>query len=166
MSAAAINESALSDTLFALADPTRRRLLQMLGEGPRPVGELLGEFALSAPAISKHLRVLRQCLLVEEERDASDARLRIYRLRPEPLADLDAWLSHMRAFWELQLDAFAAYVDGSAGTTTPATRKRKPRPKTGVRTKALSGTCPNPKDTARASGTQPQGSRRPRRAGR
>ncbi len=115
----AVTEAALSDTLFALADPTRRRMLQLLGEGPKPVGALLGEFELSAPAISKHLRVLRQCMLVEETRDATDARLRIYRLRPEPLDDLDAWLAHMRAFWELQLGAFADYVE-----RTPVSRDR------------------------------------------
>ena len=60
-------------------------MVQMLGKGPKAVGELAGAFALSAPAISKHLRVLRHCLLVEEERHARDARLRIYRLRREPL---------------------------------------------------------------------------------
>ena len=100
----------LSATLAALADPTRRHMVQMLGKGPKAVGELAGAFALSAPAISKHLRVLRHSQLVIEERHTRDARLRIYRLRRERLEDLDAWLAHMRAFWELQLGAFAAHV--------------------------------------------------------
>lgn len=105
---------ALSSTLAALADPTRRHIVQMLGEGPKPVGELAGAFHLSAPAISKHLRVLRHSLLVEEERHSGDARLRIYRLRPEPLENVDAWLAHMRKFWTLQLGAFAEHVQRRA----------------------------------------------------
>ena len=97
-------------------------MVQMLGKGPKAVGELAGAFALSAPAISKHLRVLRHCLLVEEERHARDARLRIYRLRREPLDDLDAWLAHMRAFWEVQLGAFAEHVVQRTAQT-PSTRR-------------------------------------------
>lgn len=97
-------------------------MVQMLGKGPKAVGELAGAFALSAPAISKHLRVLRHCLLVEEERHARDARLRIYRLRREPLDDLDAWLAHMRAFWEVQLGAFAEHV-AQRTAQTPSTRR-------------------------------------------
>jgi DNA-binding transcriptional ArsR family regulator len=119
-------EELLSDTLYALADPTRRRMLQLLGTGPKPVGELVGEFALSAPAISKHLKVLRECMLVEESRGEGDARVRIYRLRPEPLEDLGAWLEHMRAFWTLQLDAFAGYVAASG-----AKPKRRSTPRSG-----------------------------------
>ena len=110
-------QAGLSETFAALADPTRRAMVQMLGQGQKPVGELAAAFALSAPAISKHLRVLRQSLLVEEQRDSSDARLRVYRLRPEPLHDLDAWLVHMRTFWALQLDAFAAHVATRAANT-------------------------------------------------
>ena len=99
-------------------------MVQMLGQGPKAVGEIASAFALSAPAISKHLRVLRHGLIVEEERHARDARLRIYRLRREPLDDLDAWLAHMRTFWELQLGAFAAQV---AATAPPAKRRvRRP----------------------------------------
>lgn len=113
----------LSDTFAALADPTRRAMVQMLGQGQKPVGELAAAFELSAPAISKHLRVLRQCHLVYEQRDAGDARLRVYRLRLEPLNDLDAWLGHMRAFWAIQLDAFAAHV--AARQSGSSTRQAK-----------------------------------------
>ena len=115
----------LSETFAALADPTRRAMVQMLGQGEKPVGELAAAFAISAPAISKHLRVLRHCLLVEEQRDPADARLRVYRLRTEPLHDLDAWLAHMRAFWQLQLGAFARHVEEKHGRQTKQQQRRK-----------------------------------------
>ena len=118
----------LSRTLAALADPTRRQLVQLLGNGPKPVNALLAEFSLSGPAISKHLRVLRHSLLVEEVQHDADARLRIYRLRREPFNDLQAWVQHMQAFWELQLGAFAAHVSARAGADETARRSRGKAP--------------------------------------
>lgn len=98
-------------TLAALADPTRRRVVELLRERPRPAGELAAAFEVSAPAMSRHLRVLRSGGLIEATSADSDARLRIYQLRPEPFAALQAWLVEVEAFWGGQLDAFKAHVD-------------------------------------------------------
>jgi DNA-binding transcriptional ArsR family regulator len=90
------------EALSALADDTRRRIVEVLAEGERSVGELSALFAISRPGVSRHLRVLREAGLVRAE---VDAQRRIYRLRPEPLADLDSWLARWRPFWEQRLDA-------------------------------------------------------------
>jgi DNA-binding transcriptional ArsR family regulator len=93
-------------TLAALADPTRRRIVELLRERPRRAGELVAEFAVTGPAVSRHLRVLRRSGLVEERGIDADARVRVYHLRPEPLAGLRAWVDQVQAFWSDQLDAF------------------------------------------------------------
>ena len=100
-------------TLAALADPTRRRVVELLRERPRRAGELAADCATSGPAMSRHLRVLRGSGLVEVEEDRidQDARLRVYRLRPEPFVALQAWLDQKQAFWADQLDAFKAHVE-------------------------------------------------------
>ncbi len=102
--------AAIDLTLAALADPTRRRVIELLRERPRPAGELAAAFAMPPPAMSRHLRVLRTRGLVDERRDATDSRLRIYALRREPFAELDAWLAAIDSLWTEQLDAFAAHV--------------------------------------------------------
>ncbi len=89
----------LDNTLTAIADPTRRRVIELLRIRPRAAGELAQIMAISAPAMSKHLRVLRAGRLVEEERDPGDARIRVYRLRPERFTELAEWLTDVRAFW-------------------------------------------------------------------
>jgi DNA-binding transcriptional ArsR family regulator len=105
----------LDTTLSALADPTRRQVVELLRERPRRAGELAAACALSGPAMSRHLRVLRAGGLVkvdaEEERVEQDARLRVYRLRPEPFVGLQAWLDQVQAFWTDQLEAFKAHVE-------------------------------------------------------
>jgi DNA-binding transcriptional ArsR family regulator len=89
-------------TIFeALADPTRRRILDTLRERPRIVGELVDLLGMSQPLISKHLRVLRDAGLVQVRQDAQR---RWYELRTEPLVELDAWLSPYRHFWESRYD--------------------------------------------------------------
>jgi DNA-binding transcriptional ArsR family regulator len=89
-------------TIFeALADPTRRHILDLLRERPRVVGELVALLGLSQPLISKHLRVLRDVELVQVRQDAQR---RWYELRPEPLAELDAWLASYRHLWATNLD--------------------------------------------------------------
>ncbi len=103
--------SDLDNTLAALADPTRRRVIELLRERPRRAGELSAAFDVSAPAMSRHLRVLRRRGLVEEERLEHDARVRIYRLRRERFADLHAWLDQVEAFWTEQLDAFKTHAE-------------------------------------------------------
>lgn len=101
----------LDDTLAALADPTRRQVVELLRVRPRRAGELSAAAAMSAPAMSRHLRVLRTRGLVEDAPAADDARARVYRLCREPFAELSAWLAEVEAFWEGQLDAFKALAE-------------------------------------------------------
>ena len=86
----------------ALADPTRRTIVELLAEGERSAGELAAEFETSRPAVSRHLRVLREHGLVSAR---EHGRRRLYALEPAPLAELDEWLSHYRSFWTNRLDA-------------------------------------------------------------
>ncbi len=90
------------DTLAVLAEPTRRRILDLLLERPRLVGEITAELGLSQPGTSKHLRVLREAGLVAVRHDAQR---RWYGLDPAPLAELDEWLGRYRPFWAQRLDA-------------------------------------------------------------
>jgi DNA-binding transcriptional ArsR family regulator len=92
----------------ALAQPTRRRILDLLREGERPVGELVDRLQVSQPAVSKHLRVLREVGLVGVR---SDAQRRLYRVRPEPLEELDAWLAPYRRMWSRSFDALERHLD-------------------------------------------------------
>ena len=101
----------LDITLGALADPTRRGVVDLLRRRPRRAGELAAAFDLSAPAMSRHLRVLRTRGLIEEERVDHDARVRVYKLRPEPFRDLHEWLDEVEAFWTDQLSAFKAHAE-------------------------------------------------------
>ena len=96
----------LDRTLSALADPTRRRVVDLLRERPRRAGEIAETFGMSRPAMSRHLRVLRTRGLVEEKRDAGDARARVYQLRPEPIDELSTWISDVQRFWDDQLESF------------------------------------------------------------
>ena len=96
----------LDRTLSALADPTRRRVVDLLRERPRRAGEIAETFGMSRPAMSRHLRVLRTHGLVEEKRDAADARARVYRLRPEPIDELSTWIAEVQRFWNDQLESF------------------------------------------------------------
>ena len=103
----------LDTTLTALADPTRRHVVELLRERPRRAGELSADCSMSGPAMSRHLRVLRASGLVEieEEQIDQDARLRVYRLRPEPFVALQAWLDQVQAFWTEQLGAFKDHIE-------------------------------------------------------
>lgn len=103
----------LDDTLSALADPTRREMIELLRKGPRRAGELAAAFDVSAPAISRHLRVLRTRGLIEEEPAPHDARLRVYRLRAEPFRGLHSWLEQVEDFWGEQLESFKAVAESS-----------------------------------------------------
>jgi DNA-binding transcriptional ArsR family regulator len=95
-------------TLDVLAEPTRRRILDLLLERARPVGDLVVELGASQPATSKHLRVLRDAGLVDVR---PDGQRRIYALRPEPLAELDAWLEPYRRLWSASLDRLERHLD-------------------------------------------------------
>ncbi len=98
----------MATTFEVLAEPNRRRILDLLRDGERSVGELVERLALSQPAVSKHLRVLREAGLVAVRVDAQRRR---YRLRPEALAEIDAWLAPYRAFWSDRLDALERHLD-------------------------------------------------------
>ena len=102
----------LAPLLHALADPTRLGIVELLSTGPRRVGELAEESGLTAAAASKHLRVLLQAGVVADERPPEDARVRIFRLRPESVAALRAWLDQLQAHWDDQLRSFKRHVEG------------------------------------------------------
>jgi DNA-binding transcriptional ArsR family regulator len=91
-----------------IAEPTRRRILDLLLAGERPVGDLVSELAMSQPAVSRHLRVLRDAGLVAAR---IDAQRRLYRLEPAPLAALDHWLQPYRRLWAASLDSLARHLD-------------------------------------------------------
>jgi DNA-binding transcriptional ArsR family regulator len=95
-------------TFEILAEPRRREILDLLRDSERPVGELVDRLTLTQPAVSKHLKLLRDAGLVEVR---VDAQRRFYRLRPEPLAELDAWLAPYRALWGDSLDVLERHLD-------------------------------------------------------
>ena len=100
------------DVLFeVLADDTRRRVVEELGKGPRRAGQLAATVGTSPPTMSRHLRILLQAGVVADERLAEDARVRIFRLRPESLVALQAWLDQLQAEWNDQLRAFKRHVE-------------------------------------------------------
>ncbi|MBO0730351.1 MAG: winged helix-turn-helix transcriptional regulator [Acidimicrobiaceae bacterium] len=101
------------DGVFAaLADPTRRRVVELLADGPRRAGDLAAGTGMQATAMTRHLRVLRTSGLVEVETAEADARLRVYRLRPDRFVALQAWLDQVQAFWSEQLLSFKAHAEG------------------------------------------------------
>jgi DNA-binding transcriptional ArsR family regulator len=95
----------------ALADPTRRQVVELLGEGPRRAGELAQAAGASAPVMSRHLRILLEAGVVADERVPEDARVRVFRLRPEGLVAIRAWLDQLQAHWEEQLQSFKRHVE-------------------------------------------------------
>lgn len=111
-----MSAAALDQTLAALADPHRRRVVDLLAERPRAAGELARELGLSPPAMSRHLKALRAGGLVEESHPEFDARVRIYALRPEPMVHLLRWLEESERLWSVQLAAFKAHVEGRRET--------------------------------------------------
>lgn len=111
MSAAPAN---LDRTLAALADPHRRAVVELLRQGPRPAGDLAREIGVPAPAMSRHLRALREGGLVEDSHPTFDARVRVYALRPAPMIELMKWLEETERLWSEQLAAFKAYLETPA----------------------------------------------------
>jgi DNA-binding transcriptional ArsR family regulator len=94
-----------------LADPTRRQVVRLLGEGPQRAGRLAAATGVSSPAMSRHLRILLSAGLVTDERVAEDARVRVFRLRPEPVVAVQAWLDQVQAHWQENLGAFKRHVE-------------------------------------------------------
>ncbi|MER6829157.1 metalloregulator ArsR/SmtB family transcription factor [Streptosporangium sp. NPDC000563] len=98
----------MATTFEVLAEPRRREILDLLRTGERPVGDLVERLALTQPTVSKHLRILREAGLVEVRHDAQR---RWYRLRPEPLAEMAAWLEPYRSMWNESLDSLERRLD-------------------------------------------------------
>ena len=98
----------MTSAFAVLAEPNRRRILDLLRERERPVGELVDALSVSQPAVSKHLRVLREAGVVDAR---VDAQRRLYRVRPEPLREIDAWLEPYRMLWSQRLDALERHLD-------------------------------------------------------
>jgi DNA-binding transcriptional ArsR family regulator len=103
---------ALVDVFGALADPTRRRVVQLLGTRPHRAGELAHATGMSQPAMSRHLKILLSSGIVEDERVPEDARIRLFKLQPESLVAMQAFLDQLQAEWRTQLRSFKQHVEG------------------------------------------------------
>ena len=124
------------DTLFAIiAEPNRRAILSLLITSEQSVGEIERELGMPQPAVSKHLRILREAGFVES---TVDAQRRLYRLRPEPLMELEVWLEPFRRFWSSHLDALEKHldrVDHIQSVKAPKSSRSKKRPGRKTRTR-------------------------------
>jgi len=114
-----MRSSELDATLAALADPVRRRAIELLKGKPHRAGDLARTLRVSASRMSQHLRVLRRSGLIEEHALEQDARVRLYRLNGEPFTALRGWLDEVARFWALELAAFKSHVE-----RTPRTHRR------------------------------------------
>ncbi|WHT15760.1 metalloregulator ArsR/SmtB family transcription factor [Crossiella sp. CA-258035] len=121
-------------TFEVLAEPTRRRILDLLLERPRLVGELTEHLGLTQPGTSKHLRVLREAGLVHVR---PEAQRRWYELRPEPLAEIDAWIAPYRRLWTDRLNALENHLDTMPANETESATRSQPiaEPKPGKETR-------------------------------
>ena len=117
-----MNHDSLSTTFAALADPTRRAILERLAEGDATVGELAEPFAMTLPAISKHLSVLERAGLIAKDRDGQR---RNCRITATPLQSATSWLEEYRRHWEANLESLDAYLTRIQGTTPPARHQEK-----------------------------------------
>ena len=106
-----VKYSHIMDIFQALADPTRRQVVRLLGRRPRRAGELAGELGTSASALSRHLKLLLDASIIEDERVPEDARVRLFRLRPDSLVDVQTYLDQLQAKWRNQLQAFKRHVE-------------------------------------------------------
>jgi DNA-binding transcriptional ArsR family regulator len=114
----------MESAFTALAEPSRRAILTLLASGERSVGELESALNLSQPSVSKHLRVLREAGFVEA---TIDAQRRVYRIRPEPLQEVDAWMVPFRRYWAAHVDALERHLDRVATPTRAKRQSRKQR---------------------------------------
>jgi DNA-binding transcriptional ArsR family regulator len=105
-----VDQDRREDLLLALADGTRGRIVEMLATRAHTASEIHRAFPIAAPAVSRHLRVLREAGLVEERRPKEDRRVRLYTLRPEPMSEVAEWLEGLSRAWQRQLDSFKDYV--------------------------------------------------------
>ena len=111
----------MESSFAVVADPNRRAILSLLLSSEQSVGEIERELGLAQPSVSKHLRVLRDAGFVEAR---IEAQRRLYRLRPEPLMELDAWLVPFRRFWSKHVDALEAHLDRMAKSASGKGKKR------------------------------------------
>ena len=109
-----MTDTRLDRTFAALADPSRRRVIELLRQRPRRAGELAEAVDLSPPAMSRHLRVLRKTGFVEEGALEDDARVRVYRLKRSPFSALRSWLDEVEGFWGDQLASFKEHAEKRA----------------------------------------------------
>jgi len=116
--------SSVESSFAILAEPNRRAILSLLVSAERSVGEIERTLRLSQPSVSKHLRVLREAGFVESR---IEAQRRLYRLKPEPLMELDAWLVPFRRFWSLQVDALEQHLDKMSKRPSRKGQKRHER---------------------------------------
>ncbi|HZC26012.1 MAG TPA: metalloregulator ArsR/SmtB family transcription factor, partial [Actinopolymorphaceae bacterium] len=105
----------VDEVLAALADPTRRRIVELLGVRPHRPSELAARLGTSAPVMSRHLRILLRAQVVDDERVRDDARARVFSLRAEQVAAVQAWLDQVQAQWNEQLAAFKQHAESHAG---------------------------------------------------
>ena len=119
-----------------IAEPNRRAILSLLVESEQSVGEIERQLRMSQPTVSKHLRVLREAGFVES---TVDAQRRLYRLRPEPLEEVDVWLEQFRRFWSAHVDALERYLD----------RVHPSKPREGLAATALAGRAKSKKSNRR-----------------
>ena len=110
----------METTFTIIAEPSRRAILGLLAEAERSVGEIEEQLGMSQPSVSKHLRVLREAGLVESR---IDAQRRLYRLCPEPLMEVDAWLAPFRRYWSGHVDALKRHLDRLYDTPTKGKKK-------------------------------------------
>jgi DNA-binding transcriptional ArsR family regulator len=113
----------LDATLAALADPSRRGVVDLLRHRPWRAGDLADQLGMSRPAMSRHLKVLRRTGLIEPASDEADARARIYRLRPEPFSALREWLDEVELFWTHELAAFKAHAERTRSSAGRSPRR-------------------------------------------
>jgi DNA-binding transcriptional ArsR family regulator len=107
----ALTDPNLDQTLLALADPTRRRVIDLLRKKPQRAGDLAAALEISPPRLSRHLRTLRKSGLIEDGGVDHDARVSLYRLKPEPFETLRDWLDQVEAFWTVELASFKAHAE-------------------------------------------------------
>lgn len=108
-----------TDSFYAVADSTRRAILDRLRQGDAPVAEIAAAFAISRPAISKHLRVLKDAQLVRERPGGSDGRQRIYQLNAQPLREVAQWAETYQEFWRTNLASLKSHVESARGPSEP-----------------------------------------------
>jgi DNA-binding transcriptional ArsR family regulator len=117
-----MSQASIDHTFLALSDATRRGAIKLLRKGPLRAGELASALDMNKPAMTRHLRVLRESGLVHEEGLEGDARVRVYRLRRAPFHDLREWLEEIEQHWGLQLESFKRHAERTRGRKAKVAR--------------------------------------------